>query len=97
MIRVQVPVYLSFFYCIAMAGGLAISSLSRHYNGKITLFVVASCMVAAMGGAIFGYDIGVSGGVTSMEPFLRKFFPEVTKMKQDTKISNYCKFNSQGA
>jgi hypothetical protein len=36
------------------------------------------------------------GGVTSMEPFLKKFFPEVyTKMNEDTKISNYCKFDSQ--
>lgn len=79
-----------------MSGGLAISSLTEHYSGRITWFVVASCMVAAMGGAIFGYDIGVSGGVTSMEPFLKKFFPEViTKMKQDTEISNYCKFDSQ--
>ncbi|GLT63739.1 hypothetical protein SLA2020_362790 [Shorea laevis] len=49
-----------------------------------------------MGGVIFGYDIGISGGVTSMEPFLKKFFPEVyAKMKEDTKISNYCKFDSQ--
>lgn len=31
-----------------------------------------------------------------MEPFLEKFFPEVyTKMKEDTNISNYCKFDSQ--
>ena len=31
-----------------------------------------------------------------MEPFLKKFFPEVyTKMNEDTKISNYCKFDSQ--
>lgn len=31
-----------------------------------------------------------------MEPFLNKFFPEVyNKMKEDTKISNYCKFHSQ--
>lgn len=31
-----------------------------------------------------------------MESFLKKFFPEVyTKMKEDTKISNYCKFDSQ--
>nr|DAD18437.1 TPA_asm: hypothetical protein HUJ06_019900 [Nelumbo nucifera] len=37
-----------------------------------------------------------AGGVSSMEPFLKKFFPEVyTKMKDDTKISNYCKFDSQ--
>lgn len=31
-----------------------------------------------------------------MEPFLEKFFPEVyTRMKSDTKISNYCKFDSE--
>lgn len=31
-----------------------------------------------------------------MVSFLKKFFPDVyTKMKQDTKISNYCKFDSQ--
>lgn len=31
-----------------------------------------------------------------MEPFLHKFFPQVyTKMKEDTKISNYCKFDNQ--
>lgn len=31
-----------------------------------------------------------------MEAFLEKFFPEVNKkMKEDTHISNYCKFDSQ--
>lgn len=31
-----------------------------------------------------------------MKPFLKKFFPEVyTTMKEDTRISNYCKFDSQ--
>ncbi|KAK3026437.1 hypothetical protein RJ639_041449 [Escallonia herrerae] len=79
-----------------MAVGLAITSANEQYNGRMTWFVVLSCMVAATGGLIFGYDIGISGGVTSMEPFLRKFFPEAyTKMNEDTKISNYCKFDSQ--
>ncbi|KAL8192807.1 hypothetical protein R6Q57_027255 [Mikania cordata] len=79
-----------------MAVGYAISSEVGKYNGQITSFVVLSCMVAATGGIIFGYDIGISGGVTSMEPFLKKFFPHVyTKMIKDTKISNYCKFDSQ--
>lgn len=32
-----------------------------NYSKKITLFVVLSCMVAAMGGILFGYDIGISG------------------------------------
>ena len=31
-----------------------------------------------------------------MEPFLKKFFPGVyLKMREDTKVSNYCKFDSQ--
>ncbi|KAH7854241.1 hypothetical protein Vadar_011647 [Vaccinium darrowii] len=69
---------------------------AREYNGKLTRYAVLSCTMAAMGGFIFGYDFGISGGVTSMEPFLKKFFPEVyTKIKEDTKISNYCKFDNQ--
>lgn len=31
-----------------------------------------------------------------MDPFLKKFFPNVyRRMKEGTKISNYCKFDSQ--
>ncbi|KAJ4837877.1 hypothetical protein Tsubulata_022927, partial [Turnera subulata] len=79
-----------------MAGGFAIRREDQQYDGRITPFIVLSCTIAAMGGLIFGYDIGISGGVTSMEPFLKKFFPEVyTKMNEDTNISNYCKFDSQ--
>ncbi|KAK7271558.1 hypothetical protein RJT34_27560 [Clitoria ternatea] len=81
-----------------MAVGLAITSeTSAGNNGKITLYVVLSCMMAGMGGVIFGYDIGISGGVTSMEPFLKKFFHKVyLKMKAaDGKVSNYCVFDSQ--
>ncbi|KAJ9539770.1 hypothetical protein OSB04_026276 [Centaurea solstitialis] len=79
-----------------MAVGPVVASESGKYNGRITSFVVLSCMVAATGGIIFGYDIGISGGVTSMKPFLLKFFPDVyNKRIQDTKISNYCKFDSQ--
>lgn len=32
-----------------------------QYGGKMTAFVVVSCIMAAMGGVIFGYDIGISG------------------------------------
>ncbi|KAL6575528.1 Hexose carrier protein hex6 [Orobanche hederae] len=80
-----------------MAGAIAITSNEEgQYNGRITCFVVLSCIMASMGGLIFGFDIGVSGGVSSMDSFLKKFFPEVyTKMKEDTNISNYCKFDSQ--
>ncbi|KAI3458331.1 hypothetical protein Pfo_014994 [Paulownia fortunei] len=80
-----------------MAVGVAISKTEGvQYNGKITRFVFLSCIVAATGGLIFGYDTGVTGGVTSMEPFLKKFFPGIyRRMKEDREISNYCKFNSQ--
>lgn len=44
-----------------MAVGLAITSEDKQYNGRITWFVVLSCMIAATGGIIFGYDIGISG------------------------------------
>ncbi|XP_062233643.1 hexose carrier protein HEX6 [Phragmites australis] len=76
---------------IAVDGGQ-----ERRYGGRITAFVVLSCMTAGMGGVIFGYDIGIAGGVSSMEPFLRKFFPDVDRrMRDDTRVSNYCKFDSQ--
>ncbi|KAK9913996.1 hypothetical protein M0R45_037795 [Rubus argutus] len=79
-----------------MAVGIAITGEGGQYNGKVTPFVIASCMMAATGGVIFGYHIGISGGVTSMEPFLKKFFPDVyTRMKSDTEISNYCKYDSE--
>ncbi|KAG8381555.1 hypothetical protein BUALT_Bualt06G0133800 [Buddleja alternifolia] len=81
-----------------MAVGVAIGG-SRdgvEYNGRITWFVLLSCVIAASGGLLFGYDTGVTGGVTSMEPFLKKFFPGVySKMENDPNISNYCKFDSQ--
>ncbi|CAJ1948518.1 unnamed protein product [Sphenostylis stenocarpa] len=50
-----------------------------------------------MGGLLFGYDLGITGGVTSMEPFLIKFFPSVYKQMQDESNheSQYCKFDNE--
>lgn len=36
-------------------------SNGRKYPGKLTRKVLVTCIVAAMGGLIFGYDIGISG------------------------------------
>ncbi|XP_052199442.1 sugar carrier protein A-like [Diospyros lotus] len=84
-----------------MAGGsLAPSGVAKEraqqYQGKVTCYVIISCVAAAIGGSIFGYDIGISGGVTSMDGFLHKFFPVVYRHKMHAHENNYCKYNNQG-
>lgn len=70
---------------------------AQQYQGRVTLYVVVACIIGAIGGSIFGYDIGISGGVTSMDPFLEKFFPVVYRKKhENTDESDYCKYNNQG-
>jgi len=46
---------------------------------------------------MFGYDVGISGGVTSMNDFLGKFFPNVLKHKLAANADNdpYCKYDDQ--
>lgn len=77
-------------------GGFAVEGpVTGINNGKITLSVVITCIVAASCGLIFGYDIGISGGVTTMVPFLRKFFPSVLRKEGETKPNIYCVYDSQ--
>ncbi|XP_006663022.2 hexose carrier protein HEX6-like [Oryza brachyantha] len=82
-----------------MAVGFVDDEWPRPRGGRVTAFVVLSCFTAAMGGAIYGYDIGTAGGVSSMEPFLREFFPDVLRRMAGgggaRRVSNYCKFDSQ--
>ncbi|KAK8501871.1 hypothetical protein V6N13_023345 [Hibiscus sabdariffa] len=67
----------------------------KDYPGNLTPFVTVTCIVAAMGGLIFGYDIGISGGVTTMTPFLQKFFRSVWEKKEADKSKNqYCQYDS---
>ncbi|GAA0159214.1 hypothetical protein Leryth_014352 [Lithospermum erythrorhizon] len=80
---------------IPVSGGGG-GGLPERYPGRLTSYVVITLIAAAMGGLIFGYDIGVSGGVTSMESFLKKFFPSVYhKQSEDKSTNQYCKFDSQ--
>lgn len=75
-------------------GGFAVDDNSRAFSGKVTASVVITCIVAASGGLIFGYDIGISGGVTTMRPFLKKFFPVVLRKAADAKTNIYCVYDS---
>ncbi|XP_011032149.1 PREDICTED: sugar transport protein 8 [Populus euphratica] len=71
------------------------SGVLRDLPAKLTWQVIVCTVIAACGGLMFGYDIGISGGVTGMDMFLEKFFPEVYVKKHQAKANNYCKFNSQ--
>ncbi|KAJ4956868.1 hypothetical protein NE237_013651 [Protea cynaroides] len=80
-----------------MAGGVVASPspIGRNYPGNMTVYVAMAAFVAAWGGLIFGYDVGISGGVTSMSSFLQKFFPSVYKKEAlDNSTDQYCKFDS---
>ncbi|XP_049387820.1 sugar transport protein 5-like [Solanum stenotomum] len=69
----------------------------NRFNGKITSAVVITSIVAASGGLIFGFDIGISGGVTTMKPFLEKFFPSILKKAASggAETNVYCVYNSE--
>lgn len=34
---------------------------AEEYKGRVTPYVIIACIVAAIGGSLFGYDIGISG------------------------------------
>ncbi|XP_051217630.1 sugar transport protein MST1 [Lolium perenne] len=82
-----------------MAGGGAVVAhdglQATDYGGRLTLSVLTTCLVAASGGLIFGYDIGISGGVSQMEPFLERFFPHVLARMAAAKRDDYCLYDSQ--
>ncbi|XP_008801700.1 sugar transport protein MST4 [Phoenix dactylifera] len=80
------------------AGGFSVAAPpGTEFEAKITPIVIVSCIMAATGGLMFGYDVGVSGGVTSMNDFLLKFFPKVYRKKNEPGLdSNYCKYDNQG-
>jgi hypothetical protein len=60
----------------SMAGG-GVSALgvkkerAAEYKGRMTWAVAMACLVAAVGGSIFGYDIGISGNLSILVLCLR--------------------------
>ncbi|XP_038904141.1 sugar transport protein 13-like [Benincasa hispida] len=79
------------------AGAFSVAPSGVEFEAKITPVVIVSCIMAATGGLMFGYDIGVSGGVTSMPSFLKEFFPVVYERTQQhvADDSNYCKYDNE--
>ncbi|KAA3457818.1 sugar transport protein 14-like [Gossypium australe] len=72
------------------------SKRAHLYEYNITSYFIFACLVAAMGGSLFGYDLGVSGGVTSMDDFLKEFFPKIYRRKQESLTeTDYCKYDNQ--
>ncbi|KAK9102355.1 hypothetical protein Sjap_019609 [Stephania japonica] len=83
-----------------MAGGAFVdpetAKRAQHYEYNITRAFILSCMIGAIGGSLFGYDLGVSGGVTSMDDFLLRFFPKVYERKLAYKNeTDSCKYDNQ--
>ncbi|XP_058781952.1 sugar transport protein 5-like [Vicia villosa] len=66
-----------------------------NVGGKLTLSIIISCIVAASSGLLYGYDLGISGGVTTMVPFLQKFFPDILRKAAGTEVNLYCVYDSQ--
>ncbi|XP_047180764.1 sugar transport protein 13-like [Vigna umbellata] len=79
-----------------MTGG-GFTASANDFEAKVTPIVILSCIMAATGGLMFGYDVGVSGGVTSMGAFLKEFFPEVyiRTVEEKELESNYCKYDNE--
>ncbi|XP_043690899.1 sugar transport protein 8-like [Telopea speciosissima] len=65
------------------------------FKSKFTFYMGVCWIIAAFGGLMFGYDIGISGGVTAMDDFLKEFFPDVYERKLHAKEDNYCKYDNQ--
>ncbi|XP_050216296.1 sugar transport protein 14-like [Mercurialis annua] len=83
-----------------MAGGgfTDAANLKRAhlYEYKITTYFIFACIIGSSGGLLFGYDLGVSGGVTSMDDFLKEFFPAVYEKKHaHLHETDYCKYDNQ--
>lgn len=50
-----------------MAAPAAVAAVQGgEYPGRLTLYVFLTCAVAATGGLILGYDIGISGKCWSL-------------------------------
>jgi len=74
---------------------LASGHLQAYGDQKLNAYVVSVAILAASGGLLFGYDLGITGGVESNSQFLEEFFPDVYAAEQSSDLNGpYCTFNS---
>eukprot|EP00877_Chromochloris_zofingiensis_P002379 jgi/Chrzof1/12141/Cz06g22210.t1 len=80
-----------------MAGGMITTGpggrTSEYEKGKVTFYVVVACLIGACTGLVFGYDIGIAGGVISFPEFQEKFFPEIANKDHEVSSDPYCKYD----
>ncbi|GAB4817109.1 hypothetical protein N2152v2_004155 [Parachlorella kessleri] len=67
-----------------------------HYRGEMTSYVLVVAVLAAIGGLLFGFDVGIVGGVEAMYEFQELFFPDIlertTTSAQDS--DPWCVYNN---
>jgi hypothetical protein len=77
-------------------GGMAALGVNTEraaqYKGRMTLAVAMTCLVAAVGGAIFGYDIGISG--TSVLPAVPSLLESSSSLRSAS-VSLSCRRNRE--
>ncbi|KAF8400577.1 hypothetical protein HHK36_013876 [Tetracentron sinense] len=74
---------------------MATSKGGPEIKAKLISQVLLCSIIVAFGGLMFGYDNCIPGGVTSMDDFLKKFFPEIYLKKHLAFENNYCKYDNQ--
>lgn len=73
-----------------MAGGfVAFSGDSPAFQAKMTVYVFICVVIAAVGGLIFGYDIGISGTILLSVNIVFFFFFFHVTYKQDLFILDH--------
>ncbi|PKA64711.1 Sugar transport protein 14 [Apostasia shenzhenica] len=77
-------------------GGDGPGRRAEYYEARVTGYFVLAVIVGSLGGSLFGYDLGVSSGVTSMDEFLKAFFPKTFERKHaHLHETDYCKYDNQ--
>ncbi|KAL4853612.1 H(+)/hexose cotransporter 2 [Chlorella vulgaris] len=75
-------------------GGIKPGGRVQHYTGHMTVYVLVVALVSATGGMLFGFDIGIVGGVEAMASFQQQFFPDIyAKTTSGVSDDPYCKFH----